>query len=389
MNLTLVRSNAAVSTVIAAMLILAVLITFISAINAYYIPSISSENEIRHMQEVRDSFIELSSKIASGNSISKVHIPLGSEKMVFGPSVSSSGTLTVEPNSSWINISMKDVAEPAKIFGPTHIITNVTYMSSLFILKEGGLPASYDVIIDQDNMLHAEWVGDSTLLIETDKNGSQVYYKKVATPLIASDEYFSLDVLNPAYGFADVVEDIEKPYSLLLDGSFYVEYEKIPPYDNDEVFYTYDKVVNVSTGCFRYVSANKFWIDQNFIFENGAVIMQQSTSKESLIRSEPFISVDDDGKTLYLKIFNIRGVTDSVSGNGVSTVNVKVETKEERTYPFVGKTTLIISSDHPDAWFRYLSTIGEAKMLGDGTVEASFSDMSVKLSCSDVTIMVP
>jgi hypothetical protein len=386
-----IRENReAVSTVVASILILAVVTTFITAINAFYIPTLAANNEINHMQAVRNSFMEMASIAASGNSAKKVQVPLGSEGLPFVSTPPSSGSLSVDTKGGWISVNFENVAEPEKRFDGGYIVNDLISVSSLHMVKNETSPlVAYEVVLDADNYISAEFETPSTLLVETVRKGNPVFYHHVAIPYTEGG-YFSLDLMNPVFGFAEALEYAQAPYSLtLVDGSFYIEYKKLPPYDYYEQLYTYDESMNMTTGSFRYRSSNNFWINQEFIFENGAVILNQATSTESLVRSKPFITLEEEGKVLNLQLFRIVGIEDSMSGNGVSTVNVKVETKEERTYPFVGKTTLIISSDYPDAWFRYLSTIGEAKMLGDGTVEASFSDMSVKLSRSDVTIMVP
>ena len=385
----LTSSCDAVSTVIAAILILAVLTTFISAINAYYIPSLGSENDIQHMQEVRDNFVRIASLAASGSSNEKVQIPLGGKEMPYGPSVSSSGTLTVDPNSSWFNISMINVAEPENRFDSFNLLNNLTSVSSFFLVRDGGHPDSYEVIIDGNNTLEAEWTDNSTFLIDTERDGKQFFYGKVSTPKVATDEYFAFDIMGPIYGFSDMLEDADKPFTLMLDGSFLIEYEKIPPYEYSEIRYTKNRIMNFTTGSFKYSSSNNFWIDQDFIFENGAVILQQSTSNESLVRSRPFITVDKDTKLLNIQTFNVVGVADSMGGNGISTVNLQVEDHEEKTYPFVEVTNLTICSEYPSAWYNYLSTQGDVEMLDDGLVRASFYNMSVRMSSSDVVITIP
>jgi hypothetical protein len=386
----LTSSCHAVSTVVAAILILAVLTTFISAINAYYIPSLGSENDIQHMQEVRDSFVKIASLAASGSSNEKVQIPLGGKEMPYGPSVSSSGTLTVDPNSSWLNISMINVAEPENRFDSFYPLNNVTSVSSFFLVGDGGYPGTFEVIIDSNNTLEAEWTDESTLLIDTELNGKQFFYGKVSTPVVATNENFTFDALSPVYGFSDMLEDADKPFTLtMFEGSFFIEYEKLPPYEYSEIRYTKNKIMNFTTGSFKYSSSNNFWIDQDFIFENGAVILQQSTSNESLVRSRPFITVDKDTKLLNIQTFNVVGVADSMGGNGISTVNLQAEDHEEKTYPFVEVTNLTICSEYPSAWYSYLSTQGDVEMLDDGLVRASFYNMSVKMSHSDVTITIP
>jgi hypothetical protein len=200
---------------------------------------------------------------------------------------------------------------------------------------------------------------------------------------------FIFDLLNPVFGFSDSLENSDVPFSLELEGSFFVEYDKNPPYETYETGSTYYESINKSTGSFKYSSSNNFWIDQDFVFENGAVILQQSTGNESLIRSKPFITLDEDG-FLYIGIFHIVGTADSVSGNGVTTVNLHVEKHEEQVYPSVRETTIRISSDYPDAWQKYLVQFdSQARIDNNGIVVATFDDKSVKISITDVTIVLP
>jgi hypothetical protein len=99
--------------------------------------------------------------------------------------------------------------------------------------------------------------------------------------------------------------------------------------------------------------------------------------------------VDKDTKLLNIQTFNVVGVADSMGGNGISTVNLQVEDHEEKTYPFVEVTNLTIYSEYPSAWYSYLSTQGDVEMLDDGLVRASFYNMSVRMSSSDVMITIP
>lgn len=395
-------SCGAVSTVIAAMLILVVITTFVSAINAYYIPSLASENEIQHMQDVRTGFVELSSLAASGTSNEKVLIPLGSEEMPFGPSVSSSGTLTVDSNSSWINISMEKVAEPQKELNSTNLLNNLSSVSTLYLVKEADVPVdslSYDIIVNGDagNRMRAEWEDQNTLVLGVYKSGIPVFFKYVSTPLVRTEDYFALDLLDPVYGFKDILEDAETPFSLWLEGSYFIEYEKLPPYTYDEIVYVDDKFISIPTGSFSYSSSNNFWIDQDYIFENGAVILKQSTSNETLFRSKPFISLDEDGKLLNMQIFNIVGVDDSMSGNGVSTVNLQVEQHEEQVYPYVENITLEIDSEYSDAWKKYMDSMNEtvnntlnySSEINGSMLRTSFYNKSVKISMTDVKVIIP
>lgn len=89
----------AVSPVIAAMLILAVVVTFFAAWHAYYVPSMKAQSEISHIREVETGFLRFSSDIETAASLKKGmrfsgSIPLGGGDFVFDP-VKSGGELKI------------------------------------------------------------------------------------------------------------------------------------------------------------------------------------------------------------------------------------------------------------------------------------------------------
>lgn len=89
----------AVSPVIAFMLLLMIVVSFISVLNAYYIPSLKQQAEIQHLHSVEESFSKLSSDILQivtfrQNSTLKESIELGGGDVLFSP-LKSSGYLEV------------------------------------------------------------------------------------------------------------------------------------------------------------------------------------------------------------------------------------------------------------------------------------------------------
>jgi len=89
----------AVAPVIAAMLILAVGVTFFAAWNAYYVPSMKAQSEITHLKEVESGFLRFSSDLETAASLKKSmrlseQIPLGGGEFTFDP-VKSGGTIRI------------------------------------------------------------------------------------------------------------------------------------------------------------------------------------------------------------------------------------------------------------------------------------------------------
>ena len=89
----------AVAPVVAAMLILAVVVTFFAAWNAYYVPSMKAQSEITHIKDVETGVLRFSSDIETAVSLKKnlkfsEQIPLGGGDFSFD-SVKSGGELKV------------------------------------------------------------------------------------------------------------------------------------------------------------------------------------------------------------------------------------------------------------------------------------------------------
>jgi hypothetical protein len=89
----------AVAPVVAAMLILAIGVTFFAAWNAYYVPSMKAQSEITHLNDVETGFLRFSSDIDTAASLKKniqlsEPVPLGGGEFTFD-AVKSGGTIRV------------------------------------------------------------------------------------------------------------------------------------------------------------------------------------------------------------------------------------------------------------------------------------------------------
>jgi hypothetical protein len=89
----------AVAPVVAAMLVLAVLVTFFSIWNAVYLPSLKEQSEMTQLRDVEEAFSRFSSDIQTVTSLKQDMIlskplPLGGGSVMFNP-LSSAGTIRV------------------------------------------------------------------------------------------------------------------------------------------------------------------------------------------------------------------------------------------------------------------------------------------------------
>jgi hypothetical protein len=203
------------------------------------------------------------------------------------------------------------------------------------------------------------------------------------TVLRNSPQSFCLDLLNPAYGFDEIVADAQNspPFNLELKGATNSSY-----FDAEFTILLNDIDVNPisAQGQIRYISGNNQWIDQDYIFEGGAVILKQGSN--STIRSQPFFRIDD--KNIELCLFNIN--TDaSISGNGAVVVNVFGTEGKKYEYRNVENTTITVHSLYTEAWYNYFSKCGGNPETDNGKITVSFPGRNVSIITSDVHVILP
>jgi hypothetical protein len=358
-----------VSTVVAAILILGLATTIISVLETYYLPSLATEAELKHMQNVQKCFFELAE--AAKNENNTVVIPLGSGEIPF-ISLSSSGTLSIIPEEGWLNITLINATyiKRFELYGADGTFENVTSVSGIILMLENtSQDAIYSVELDSRNRIEIEvtYFGNfSSIRIRTFKESLLIFDYVVAT--VTPENFFSLDVLNPAYRFNEVLENTSL-YSLTLNGNFYLLID---------VLETKTCTLNFSTGFVRYSSANNFWLNQEFVFENGAIILRQHNS--SLIKLYPF-SINNG--ELMINVFRIVGEELSVSGNGVVALDITTNLSELRVH--AQDVIIKLSTQFPDAWHEYFLRIGQAE-TADGDVLVKFGSREVTLRIHETKV---
>ncbi len=305
----LVHDNKAVSTVIAAMLILVIITTFMAAINAYYIPSLGARSEIEHMQEVRQSFYELDANInnyayqayiSSANGLIappdiKVPLALGSKGIQYFTITPSSGVLIANPHGYNNSTNTR---------GSTMNVTvcyNVSYFDSV--------------------------------------NGTALYNESLSETLS-------------------------------------------------------------SNGWLEYRGLNHFWIDQDFIYEHGALILNQPDNNRSMLISTPFGDPYDMPKSMNATsnaslVFNMYNVSShrSVGGNANYMILAHVKHSDHICYPPVTNIsgpvrsefdltniTLNITSRYHSAWYEYFKDFEYSTEKYNITV----NDKRINVNCSHV-----
>lgn len=133
------EESSAVSSVVALMLILAVVATFISLYSTSYIPALKEQSEISQITEVKESFMKFSGDmehiVAEKIPVSCSNVvPLGAGEILLSPE-KSSGTLSVTDCGTMVEIRTKSGnSEPDAVSG----MVNVAFRPSYTFWEEQG-----------------------------------------------------------------------------------------------------------------------------------------------------------------------------------------------------------------------------------------------------------
>jgi hypothetical protein len=100
-------------------------------------------------------------------------------------------------------------------------------------------------------------------------------------------------------------------------------------------------------GTIKYSSVNGYFLNQEFIYEAGAIITSQSEG--NMISIKPSLSQNASGN-LSFKIINISGVGGKVSASGYGTTAIQTEFSESSINNIKNVSNIKITTLYPNAW---------------------------------------
>ena len=130
-------------------------------------------------------------------------------------------------------------------------------------------------------------------------------------------------------------------------------------------------------GTVSYMSSNNYFVDQKYMYENGALILSQE--EYSLMRLSPQINLRkiDNGGNISLDInsININGPKRSISSNSVEELNLRTNKKDSLDWKeeVFTRVEITVESSHPLAWEKFFERLAIDAGL-DPLVEYSVSE---------------
>ena len=362
----MLQDTSAASIVVATVMALALLITIAAYINVYYIPSWAEDDEAKHMRSAFTDFSTIPGAIDGlilaneTDAISKRRIELGGGDIPILSPVRSWGSLGVVPQEA--NFTVKTDAWMVKIEGNVtngglrkweHVdITNISDTSSFYIdvaTKAANLEGNGALVInftnqsgrveirsgkDHDEHCYLQihtWGRDGNKIVD----GTCIC--KDAYPGNQGPDYYRIDLLNPCYGFSKVLRDADTPYNLTVmvyhRGGNPGDPHKLEAVNYTMAYTEYNRSLvhysATSNGTLIYESMNRYFLDQKFIYQNGAVFLCQPPSAS--MRTLPTITIantTNESARITIPMITVgTGVnrTPMISGSGVEELQLELD----------------------------------------------------------------
>ena len=365
--------DSAVSTVVGATLILGLLIAVTAFVVVHYVPSWVADDEARHAQDVFVDFSSIPGHIDelvlanNTDAVARQRIELGCGGIpIMSPGMSwgSLGTMPQEGNfrvvaNVWTENITKNVT--SNNFTDERVnITNISRVSKFYIYIKN--PYTGTVLINLSNQ-----GGGVILQIKSDCYDITTWRStdvKILDELIITTNpclLHPVNILSPCYGFSKVLSDADTPYNITmsvsdepLGSSSNIRYE-IEYYEYNKTIEPYTKTSN---GTMVYRSMNRYFLDQQFIYQNGAVFLCQPP--DASMRIAPDVIIEDVGNYTYVTIPMVTvgtGVnrTPMIGGSGVEELQMGLKYVNRITFADRNNTervNIIIEPPEGDENFR-------------------------------------
>lgn len=148
----------------------------------------------------------------------------------------------------------------------------------------------------------------------------------------------------------------------------------------------------ITCGSVSYTSQNRYYVDQDFIYEGGALILSQGErSSMMLYPSICFSKASTNGYNVSIHIVEIDkykfAPSETVSSNTGCSLRLTGEkfktlcnSSNSSNSSNITSFTLIVNTDYPDAWYLYLNQTMEDARIKDYYLEESKTNGTVSLT---------
>jgi len=133
---------------------------------------------------------------------------------------------------------------------------------------------------------------------------------------------------------------------------------------DSSIFELYDQdnasdIYGIGKGMLYFQSHNGYYVNQEYSYEQGAVLVRQGTSSTVREGAPPVLDRDAQGcLTLTVSLFSLFGEATSVTGTGSAGVETSIIHTEATMIPFPSAKNITLngSTSHGDGWARWINS---------------------------------
>ena len=385
--------------IIVAILMITLLVSILVVIQVYYIPQWMEKREAEHMDDVTNQFAGLKYSLdleATEQSSSPLtnSITLGSKELPYFVSSRAFGSLQVmSTETSNFGISVSGTGMVSGSYTYQGASPNLTYVISI---------QSFDLVIDSlsSGDVYNATINDgrtsvnisvsiggflsNTLQINlTIVNGTFTTFNQTIAVGLKSGVSYRINLLDDEYKIStDIIPYLTTPFNITFttssNGNFEVKCHK---YIDSSISY------QNNFGTIKYSANNVYFVDQDYIYEGGAVILNQSTGNTLL--HPPLLFVSNSTKTFNITLIDVRGVAGKTSVAGYGTYSIRTNFSSLFTYRCrATNLTINITTLYPEAWKKYLENEMEGSGIPSANYEISSGENYVKININTLITFI-
>lgn len=172
-----------------------------------------------------------------------------------------------------------------------------------------------------------------------------------------------------------------KEYPILNSARSFGNLEIIPNSFSINITNMTNHYVNYSFGSIKFSSHNAYFIEQNYVYEAGAIIMEQE--RGNILTIEPSFDVDFNNQNITFNIpgLEVIGGKPSVSGYGTYPLRTEFNSSEINITSEI--ETITVYTNYPHAWARYFNN-----SLQDEDLEWDGQDREYEIRINENSVVV-
>lgn len=140
---------------------------------------------------------------------------------------------------------------------------------------------------------------------------------------------------------------------------------KIEPYSSSVNIRNSTNMLNItSTGKIRFSSQNRYYVNQEFVYELGAVVVEQNDGEAIIYQPGWTFSNISGNIQIKATLVSIHSSNGSITGSGRQSVITQLSTYMTETYAWAHENiTINITSAYASAWYDYFNSQLEESTL--------------------------